>query len=401
MTVHQFPDPFALRKSAVAGVLEQLCRELEPSQTQLNDARAKYEAVGAWLAGAADLSIQRLKIYLQGSTAIGTTVKPLFDNEYDVDLVSHIPGYEHRAPAQIKKLIGDRLRESGHYVPILVEKTRCWRLNYANEFHLDITPSIANPACPNGGELVPDRKLQCWKASNPKGYKALFEQRAAIVPNMRLAKFDSATARANVEPYPDAPRFKSVLCRIVQLSKRHRDVHFQFDCKLAPISIIITTLAMKAYEYCARRETYDSELDLLIAVIRCMPLFIDREMSGGRMLWFVWNETTAGENFAERWNEVLTLPNAFFTWHAKLVKDLEQLKHVEGMDLLGRSLKESFGDGPTDRAMATITKEVSVARADRTLYAAPRLGLIVGTGVAAVTGAAAVKANTFFGADLE
>ena len=31
---------------------------------------------------------------------------------------------------------------------------RCWRLSYANEFHMDITPSIPNPNCRFGGELV-------------------------------------------------------------------------------------------------------------------------------------------------------------------------------------------------------------------------------------------------------
>ena len=46
----------------------------------------------------------------------------------------------------------------------------------SSEFHMDITPSVPNAACVNGGELVPDKALQCWKTTNPKGYRAAFQK---------------------------------------------------------------------------------------------------------------------------------------------------------------------------------------------------------------------------------
>lgn len=36
----------------------------------------------------------------------------------------------------------------------------------------------------NGGELLPDRKLRGWHATNPRAYRALFDERAALVPTM-------------------------------------------------------------------------------------------------------------------------------------------------------------------------------------------------------------------------
>lgn len=402
MTIHPFLDQRAFRDAAIVGALEHLCQALEPSSTQIKEAKARYEAVGTWLTDSSDPGLQRLVIYLQGSTALGTLVKPLFDNEYDVDLVSNITGREDRGPAQIKKLIGDRLKENDRYRGILVEKHRCWRLGYANEFHLDITPSIQNPACPNGGELVPDRKLECWKASNPKGYRALFERRAALSPSFRLAKFAEDRAAASIEPYPEVSQFKSLLCRVVQIAKRHRDVHFgQARCDLAPISIIITTLAMRAYEWCVRQYVFDSELELLLAVVRHMPDFIDKQPNGAGVRWFIWNETTQGENFAERWNEDARLAAAFFAWHAKFVRDLEELQQIEGLDGLGRNLEKSFGDAPAKRAIAAVTDEVSSARVERKLFAIPKVGLTTALGASALAGATAVKANTFYGADPE
>jgi hypothetical protein len=44
-------------------------------------------------------------------------------------------------------------------------------LNYAREYHLDISPTIINVDCDNGGELVPDKKLREFKPTNPKGAK--------------------------------------------------------------------------------------------------------------------------------------------------------------------------------------------------------------------------------------
>ena len=77
----------ALRKAELFGVLERLCERLEPSSTQADRAKTSYEAVGQWLADAEDDWLASSRIYLQGSTALGTTVKPIGQNEHDVDLV--------------------------------------------------------------------------------------------------------------------------------------------------------------------------------------------------------------------------------------------------------------------------------------------------------------------------
>src|SRR6185437_9368066 len=116
------------------------------------------------------------------------------------------------------------------------------------------------------------KNLEAWKTTNPKGYRDAFKRRAALVPQMRLLKSfaeDRAMADADIEPFPDQPRFKGLLCRIVQIAKRHRDTYFiSRDESLAPISVIITTLAAWSYEYCVNSAVFDSELDVLCAVIR-------------------------------------------------------------------------------------------------------------------------------------
>ena len=285
---------------------------------------------------------------------------------------------------------------NGHYAPMLEELPRCWRLNYANEFHLDITPSIVNHTCALGGELVPDKKVKEWCASNPKGYKLLFEQRASLRPSLRLLEAAvEKRLRADIEPYPMSRGPKGILRRVVQILKRHRDYHFlDVDPSLTPISIVITTLASRSYRYRVSDFVFDDEFDLLCAVIRHMPRFIETQMVNGNQQWFIWNETTTGENFAEKWNQDAHRARAFFAWHGRALADIEQLTAAEGLDSLTKSLSESFGAGPANQALARLTRDISSARALGQLAVAPVVGLSVRQPARGTT----MRPNTFFGA---
>lgn len=385
------------RRSRLIGVLEAICEHLELSATQSAEAKTRYEGAGSWLADASHPALAGALIYVQGSTAIGTTVKPIGRDEHDVDLIARLSnaarGY---SPSLIKKLIGDRLKEHGTYERLLEEMCRCWRLDYANEFHLDITPSIPNPNCPNGGELVPDKELQSWKASNPKGFKELFDRRALLSPRFRMEKrVFSADEKAgsSVEPYPTTNGFKGLLRRTVQVSKRHRDIYFQRRAQeCAPISVIITTLLARSYERCALQNVYEDELEMLMDVIFGMIDFI--ENTGGK--WYIWNETTAGENFAEKWNTHPDRAESFFTWHRIFVDEVRELLAAEGMDRIGRRLEDSLGSGPASIGVRHLEDAITSSRRNQSLrYGAA--GLTAASAATPAAGAAQVARNTFFG----
>ena len=385
-----FIDPKAARKAQFAEILETMCEALELTPTQTGEAEQRYNAVGRWLGE--DALLAGAWIYVHGSVALGTTTKPLTKAEFDVDLVCHVPhGTPDIPPAILKKVVGDRLKDHGTYVRLLEEMCRCWRLNYAGEFHMDITPSIPNPYCGLGGELVPDKELREWKPTNPVGYRKLFEQRAMLQPALRLLKTERYAADAAIEPYPAPKRIKGVLRRIVQLCKRHRDIHFADDTELAPLSIIITTLAARSYEQCARNVVFDDEIDLLISVLRGMPGFITFDGS----TWTIPNETTHGENFAEKWNAKPALAGAFYAWHGKCVSDLERLLELVGRDQIQKSLSDAFGSAAASQAMQPLTDRIGLDRAARRLVVSPGIGL---TGAASSSAGTMVRPNTFFGA---
>lgn len=381
------------RRAELYRLLVQLCEDLEPTKEQFERARSAYEAVAAWIAGSDDPLLASTDVYLHGSGGLGTTIRPMGRMEFDVDLICLLLGVSRGIdPALVKAAVGRRLREHGTYGRILEEKKRCWRLNYAGEFHLDLSPTISNVLCPNSGELVPDKALKSWHPTNPRGYQRLFEKRAAINPRIMESVAD-AVNRADVEPFPATLTLENVLNRIVQILKRHRDVHFlNVHADIAPISIIITTLAMRAYEAVVWREIYEDELDVLIATVRAMPLFIERPVIDGRPAYAVWNETTKGENFADRWNREPARARAFFSWHAKALGDLEALRDAIGMDQVRKHMEGGFGPAG-ERVMNRREEDLSSARKSGRLLVTPALGLTTTPAAAA----APVRSNTFFG----
>ena len=387
-----FIDPRLARRSQLAEILETMCEGLELSRSQAGDAEQRYNTVGHWLGD--DPELAGAWIYVHGSVALGTTLKPQARAEYDVDLVCHIPhGSPAAQPTVLKKLVGDRLKDHSTYVRLLEEMRRCWRLNYAGEFHMDITPSVPNPACPLGGELVPDKELRRWKPTNPIGYRELFEQRALLQPAFRLMKTEAYRGAhdANIEPYPQRMRIKGMLRRTVQLCKRHRDIYFGAQPELAPLSIIITTLAARSYEWCVHNRVFDDEIDVLVAVLKEMPRFIDFDGN----VWTIPNETTQGENFAEKWNLKPALAEAFYSWHCVCVRDLENLLEIIGRDRLQKNLAEAFGPAAASSAMQPLAERVASDRVAGRLAVAPGFGL---TSTAAAPRATPVRPNTFFGA---
>ncbi len=277
---------------------------------------------------------------------------------------------------------------------LLEEKKRCWRLNYAGDFHLDLSPTIANPDCINRGELVPDRALKEWHPTNPRAYKILFDERAALQPTF-VGKF-IATQRdeATVEPFPVREAVKGILRRIVQLLKRHRDVFYENNTQdVAPISVIITTLAMQSYAYCVRNHVFQDAMDLLVETIRMMPHFIDRPILDGRRGYAILNETTSGENFADNWNKDERRAPAFYSWHAQALSDFEVLRDAVGQDRVSLNMERSFGSGVTGRVLGNRVNAVSDGRKSGLLSVAPVVGLTTSKVAASTT----VPVNTFFG----
>ena len=75
------------QKRQLVGFLELICQELDLTESQFEDAKEKYEAVGKWLDSGDSIKYYGPRIIPQGSISLGTAVRPIGRNEFDIDLV--------------------------------------------------------------------------------------------------------------------------------------------------------------------------------------------------------------------------------------------------------------------------------------------------------------------------
>lgn len=336
-------------KQEFSQLLRIIAELLDIPDSKYEEAVAKYEAVGKWLDGKdSTLSVYKPVIYPQGSFRLGTMIKPIGNgDEYDIDLVCRLEiEKEYITQKQLKQMVGDRLRENKVYKDMLREGRRCWILDYANEFHMDILPAIPDYKKLNDAILITDKKLYNWQHSNPKGYALWFaEQMKTVFLERKLAYAKSI--KANVEEVPDY-KIKTPLQRSIQLLKRHRDVYFgRKDDK--PISIIITTLAARFYK---------NESDLFEAITNIANRMSDvRYLKNPDGMYYIPNPVNPDENFADKWNEDPQLPQAFFEWLGQLQDDFSRASNKSDIYKIAESLSPSLGAGIVDRSLKIYKSE--------------------------------------------
>lgn len=375
-------------------LLHRMCTSIQLSPTQFSLAKEHYEAVANVLSEDEYFDNAHLDIYPQGSLRIGTTVKPLNRNEYDLDFVMEVTGLDEvklRDPVQFLNDVTAILENHGTYKDMVKRKNRCVGLTYANDFHMDILPGR-----PTNGEhpnciVVPDRKAEDWKASNPKGYAEWFDQKAADFHPYELTKalFE---ASSKIDPLPDLERVEHLppLKRAVQLMKRHRDIVFENDADNAPISIVLTTLAGELYQ--KQGSVYDTLLGILEGIVERIRregfIRVYNPKNGEELLSEKW------ESNPEMYEKFVSFITSFSTRWAKLPERVASAGHLE----LSEQLGTSFG---SDLVKSSISKEAILQRRlqEAGFLKMQSTGIILPTAAATgiLTGTVPIKANTFYG----
>ena len=339
-----------------------LADEIEVPPSKYREAQDRYNAVGAWLGeDDSELSDFDPTIYPQGSFALGTAVRPLGEDQYDVDSVCLLEIARHQITQKaLKELVGARLKHpKSRYKDMIKPKQggrRCWTIQYADasKFHLDVLPAIpddfgwlltlgvplewAKSAICITDRKTWDTKPNEWPRSNPKGYSAWFKERMRI----RLEEAKHAMAvelRAEVEDIEDF-EVRTPLQRLVQLLKRHRDVRYNGDDD-KPISIIITTLAAQAY---------NNEASINEAILNVVPRMRSHIEKQGNSLW-VPNPVNPQENFADKWAEQPRKAKLFYEWLRILEQEYQDLLTDRGFEKIGDYLSEAFGQRDSKVAM--------------------------------------------------
>lgn len=116
-------------------------------------------------------------VFLQGSYANGTAVKPVEGGEYDVDIVCVCASAADSATSAIQNLY-NTLDSNGRYSGKLTSKQPCVRIQYANDaigrFHVDVVPTRVSSS--NESPLDAPRKATGWHETAPNEYTSWCEQ---------------------------------------------------------------------------------------------------------------------------------------------------------------------------------------------------------------------------------
>ncbi len=383
-------------------ILDELGKALDISETQHVAAVKSYEAVGNWLANEdSTLSPYSPEILPQGSFMLGTMVKCINDkDDLDIDLVCQLKG---KNPAwtqeDLKQKVGDRLKVHDTYKQMLdKEGRRCWTLVYSDaaNYHMDILPSIVD----KGYRIILeeaflDRELKDieklgiritdnqtvnydwepnhleWLKSNPFGYGRWFFQQATL-------NFEKAfSLNEYITPIPKYKKDKLPLQRVVQILKRHRDILFKGD-KNKPISIIITTLAAKAY---------NKETDIITAlmnVVSNLRNFIETRWSDehGRYIKWISNPVNDEENFADKWQEYPQREKNFYKWLDELENDLKNIlgQRGQGLPVIHETMAKPFGKDIVTKAFNSYGEKYLEQRETGALKMAAGTGMLGSTG---------------------
>lgn len=387
-----------------------VAESLDITETQFNNLKRSYDAVGKHLEDDPAFKDYHPVVTPQGSLRLGTIIQPITeDGDIDVDLVYRLvekhPSWTQK---DIKQMVGDRLKQHGTYNDMLdkEEGRRCWTLLYRQNsddakerYHMDILPCIADSKFNANMEFYRSKAFASvrlediairitdtndpkydsspyiydWLKSNPDGYAMWFADRCKYKTDKR----ESITE--TIMPIGKYVKEKTILQKIVQILKRHRDIMFKNDDD-KPISIIITTLAARAYK------GEDSLLEGLVNVISAMESYMTKDSDGH---YVVINPTNPDENFADKWPTHPKRKENFFRWLQQVKSDVYSIINGSGLQVR-ESIGRSFGDTFSKKLFNMLTEQHKSSAINGGVK-------VAATGVLGSTGKTLNAKNTFYG----
>ncbi len=352
-------------------IITVLAEAIDIPDSTYDKAEQRYKDLGEWFGRDKSACVSSdPHISPQGSFRLGTVIRPINpQDEYDLDLVCALEkGINKHTHSQrdLKTLIGNEVEKYREFRGIeddMEEKQRCWRLSYKDDikFHMDVLPCIPeddqtrnnikmNMSLRNKDSLFVDTasnlavaitdnthplynvKSSDWNISNPEGYALWFESRMKLMKQGSGNKMTIEKA-ADVDALP-LYRRKTPLQRCIQILKRHRDVMFADTPDVKPISIIITTLAARAY---AGENSVDIAME---NILKNIERFVNTQSPR------VFNPVNPLEDFAEKWmteDGVLDrLEENFWIWLEQAKTDFIILKSTDKFETITKQIEKKY-----------------------------------------------------------
>lgn len=357
-----------------------ICEKLQLNASLYDQAVERYNVIANTINKDEIFENANLSIYPQGSFCLKTTVKPLSSEEYDLDFVAELPVSSEMTPQDLYNHIVRILSNDGIHNDMIEKKNRCVRVNYANDFHIDIMPGkLINEYTHE--IIVPDRELSKWgHISNPIGFADWFEKQAKTHIEFELNEM--IRAQYNIEKVTEQEVAKHLepLRRAVQLVKRYRDIYCEKNNAEPVRSIVICTLMGQITKF-----TGDT-----LQIIETFCKYVNSLIADSNDKPFTVKNPVVNEVLTEKWAEGNNYQD-FVSMMQSLTKDVKILRSYSYNTDINTITKKMFGETVTNAVLKDFAKEINNARQASTLS-------ITGSGVLSTSSSGIpIKKNTFYG----
>ena len=238
------------------------------NQTRIDKATTAIKALTKFLKDNDNIKDKFISVTPQGSYRHQTIIKPPTDNnEFDVDLLFKMKEIEDFEPKDYLILIADEFKKSDRYKEKVdtTGKSRCVTIDYADDFHVDIVPSIDK----DGSSWVMNRKDNTYEKTDGDGYSEWFNGRNK--------------------------KSKGFLKKVVRLIKYLRDIKSTFSAK----SVLLTTLLGQQVENSDSDDDYSDVPTALNNIVQNLDSYLQSNSTIPK----VTNPILPEEDLNRHWNQ--------------------------------------------------------------------------------------------------
>jgi hypothetical protein len=352
-------------------MLRGICLEIQPLDSMIERFEKSYQIIESILRNAPEGSIIHkidLRVFVQGSLLTDTVVKPIHQDELDLDVVILFElNHNEVEPRAIQDEIFNLLKADERYRDKVERKSRCVTIQYKTNFHIDLMPALPEfMGYENDSILVPHKKgpnLYFWQSSNPVGInKWLIEIENRYHLDSIQKSIKLAEASIEVSPFPAPKKYKSNLRYIIQLLKRARDHYFKDDEEVKKIARSIALLVLAGTHYKPSGGSLLSELLHVVSKIdeatsNYMNLHVYNPLHSDR-------DNCQKEDFAEKWRQNKDLYQKFREWIVALKSELEEIYSLrdKSYNEYVDKLKKIFNATPVETLLNQYGEKVKLAQ---------------------------------------
>lgn len=195
-----------------------LINKVNLSDTRIAQLDSRVTAVDNYLSGGDNVIAENfLELIPQGSYAHRTIINPVQANdEFDADVLLSMDEVDSWEAEDYVQELYTVFRASSTYRNMVSRHDRCVKVDYANEFHIDVVPYLER----HDEHFITNRVTNTFELTNPEGFNEWFDEKNRItggrlIKVIRLLKF--------VRDYKNTFTVRSVILNIL-VGERINDI---------------------------------------------------------------------------------------------------------------------------------------------------------------------------------